>query len=150
MADERCIAAESDESGPRPLPKWGGRCRRSSARLSIRCRATLHDPQGRLVVAGTTKDLSNGGMLIHSPVAGEITTGRQVRTQVAVPRRNALGDYIEEVCAAASVVRTRPVEDSNGDTISVALRYVEPMPLLVANTVRGRIVPIEPHRDEDR
>lgn len=89
-------------------------------------------------------------MLLSVPAGCELATGYQVRSRVGVPRRNALGNHIEEVHVGASVVRTQAVEDSNGGMIGVALRFVEPMPLLVTNTVRGRIVTIEPHRDEDR
>lgn len=94
--------------------------RRESPRINVKRPCKVYDPKGRKYLAGITRDVSTGGMLLalNHPVA--LKPGDQVFVGVAQKRRQALlrtRDMTE-----AEIVRT--LSSTAGETV-LAIRFTD-------------------------
>jgi c-di-GMP-binding flagellar brake protein YcgR len=103
--------------------------RRSHVRVSIPCHAAVFDRAGRAVAKSRTKDLSNGGALLHVPVTVLPEIGALINVTILVPRVTANSRLFEDFAAPARVVRHAP-----GDSASLsemAIEFENPLHLML-------------------
>lgn len=101
--------------------------RRSYVRVTVPCLAAVFDRAGRPLATSPTRDVSNGGALLHVPVASLPEVGDRVNVTISIPRARGNHRALEDFAGHARVVRHAPVD---GQAVSaMAIEFENPLDL---------------------
>jgi len=101
--------------------------RRKHKRHEVTCPATLTQEDGRIIAAGKTANISDGGVFFFTS-AGDLTTldGRMI-LKLAVPRKTANTYMLEDFSLPVRVVRRQ--QTYGPKLIGIALEFATPADL---------------------
>jgi len=99
--------------------------RRREPRTGVTCPVAISGGQGRRETRGNTVNVANGGALITMPITALPDVGRRVDLTVSVPRCTPNTRMVEQIAAAATVVRHEPMLDDR--LAGMAVRFEQEM-----------------------
>ncbi|MCY2924607.1 MAG: PilZ domain-containing protein [Planctomycetota bacterium] len=103
--------------------------RRSHVRVAIPCLAAVFDRAGRAVATSRTKDLSDGGALLHVPVTVLPEIGSRINVTISIPRATKNSRLLEDFAAPARVVRHASADEAH--LSEMAIEFENPLHLML-------------------